>query len=198
MLLLLLPLVQFTILFDEASKLSAGTQVCGLVAAHSPALILPASAMCCTHTPSMHTGAALTFSLPSPLSTASLPPLQVRMHGVQIGAIKRVSVDCELVTAVAEVSDSHNIIPRGSRVDINFLGLASDPFVDITPPAGCEVKGQHGPHHSKCAAEGQIVCAGAAVEGQLGGSFDYMMKFYLSQQDRTRVRTVDQYDGGAD
>jgi hypothetical protein len=114
------------------------------------------------------------------------------MQGVQIGTIKRVAVSCEAVAAMAEISDGSNVIPLGSRVDVNQLGLAADPYVDITPPQDArQLVGQHGPHHRACGKEGSIVCHGGTVQGHQGGSFDYMMKFTLKTSDRDRVREVE-------
>jgi hypothetical protein len=92
------------------------------------------------------------------------------------------------LAAFAEVPDCGNIIPRSSRVDINLLGLAADPWIDITPPAGCMVRKEHGPHHPECKKDGLIVCDGGHIQGSQGGSTDFMMKFFLSQHDRTRVK----------
>lgn len=104
---------------------------------------------------------------------------------------------CYVSAAYAEVPDSGNIIPRGSRVDINLLGLASDPWIDITPPAGCLVRKEHGPHHPECPRDGLIVCDGGHIQGSQGGSTDFMMKFFLSQHDRTRLKVVEDWYAGS-
>jgi hypothetical protein len=65
---------------------------------------------------------------------------------------------------------------QGSRVDINLLGIAADPWIDITPPPNAVVRKDHGPHHPACASEGLIVCHNGSIRGQLGGSTDFMMK----------------------
>ncbi|WIA18637.1 hypothetical protein OEZ85_003343 [Tetradesmus obliquus] len=121
----------------------------------------------------------------------------VRMKGVQIGSVTRVVPGIAAITAYAEVPDSGNIIPRGSRVDINLLGLASDPWIDITPPAGCLVRKEHGPHHPECPRDGLIVCDGGHIQGSQGGSTDFMMKFFLSQHDRTRLKVVEDWYAGS-
>jgi len=100
----------------------------------------------------------------------------VRMKGVQIGNVTSVTLHPAHVEAIAEVADASNIIPQGSRVDINLLGLAADPWIDITPPVNAVVRKDHGPHHPACAAEGLIVCHNGSIHGQLGGSTDFMMK----------------------
>lgn len=100
----------------------------------------------------------------------------VRMKGVQIGNVTSVTLHPAHVEAIAEVADASNIIPQGSRVDINLLGLAADPWIDITPPVNAVVRKDHGPHHPACAAEGLIVCHNGTIHGQLGGSTDFMMK----------------------
>ncbi|KAF8064684.1 TGD2 [Scenedesmus sp. PABB004] len=111
----------------------------------------------------------------------------VRMKGVQIGSVRSVALTPTAVAAVAEVADARNVIPRASRADINLLGLASDPWIDITPPPGARVRPDRGPHHPGCPADGLIVCAGGVMPGSQGGSTDFMMKFFLSQHDRTRL-----------
>uniref|UniRef100_A0A383WFZ2 Mce/MlaD domain-containing protein n=1 Tax=Tetradesmus obliquus TaxID=3088 RepID=A0A383WFZ2_TETOB len=121
----------------------------------------------------------------------------VRMKGVQIGSVTRVVPGIAAITAYAEVPDSGNIIPRGSRVDINLLGLASDPWIDITPPAGCLVRKEHGPHHPECPRDSLIVCDGGHIQGSQGGSTDFMMKFFLSQHDRTRLKVVEDWYAGS-
>jgi hypothetical protein len=65
---------------------------------------------------------------------------------------------------------------QGSRVDINLLGLAADPWIDISPPRDARVRPQHGPHHAACRTEGLIVCHNGAIAGHQGGSTDFMMK----------------------
>lgn len=115
----------------------------------------------------------------------------VRMKGVQIGQINKVTLQAGHLEAVAEVCDSNNLIPVSSRVDLNLLGLASDPWIDITPPVGCLVRRDHGPHHPDCAKDGLVVCNGGQIKGHQGGSSDYMMKFFLNQHDRAREKTVD-------
>jgi ABC-type transporter Mla subunit MlaD len=115
----------------------------------------------------------------------------VRMKGVQVGSISQVSVYPSHVEVVAEVMDSHNVIPLASRVDINQLGLAADPFVDITPPAACPTGFKKGPHDPGCDKEGFIVCNGGKLSGSQGGSMDYMMKVYLKRQDYSRVKVVE-------
>lgn len=115
----------------------------------------------------------------------------VRMKGVQIGTVSRVALSPSHITAFAEVPDHSNVIPRTSRVDINLLGLAADPWIDITPPVGCLVRRDHGPHHADCDKDGLIVCDGGHIRGSQGGSTDFMMKFFLRQHDRTRQKTVD-------
>jgi ABC-type transporter Mla subunit MlaD len=121
----------------------------------------------------------------------------VRMKGVQIGAVASVAINPSHIDVTAEVLDAHNVVPVGSRVDINQFGLAADPFVDITPPEGCRVNPKVGPHHPKCQAEGLIVCDGQQIAGSQGGSMDYMMKQFLKYQDKSRVKViVDEYRDG--
>lgn len=115
----------------------------------------------------------------------------VRMKGVQIGNVVAARLQGSHVDVTAEVADAANIIPQGSRVDINLLGIAADPWIDITPPDHAVVRRDHGPHHPSCASEGLIVCHQGSIRGQLGGSTDFMMKFFLSQHDRTHVKSVD-------
>eukprot|EP00879_Flechtneria_rotunda_P012464 GHRR01013016.1.p1 GENE.GHRR01013016.1~~GHRR01013016.1.p1 ORF type:complete len:358 (+),score=137.59 GHRR01013016.1:172-1245(+) len=115
----------------------------------------------------------------------------VRMKGVQIGTITKVTLKPAELEAVAEVCDASNIIPRGSRVDINLLGLGADPWIDITPPTGAYVRTDRGPHHSECARDGLIVCNNGRIQGSQGGSSDYMTKTFLKNQDRNRQKTVD-------
>lgn len=129
----------------------------------------------------------MTFSEASKVDSGT----PVRMKGVQIGQINKVKLQPGHLEAVAEVCDAHNLIPVGSRVDINLLGLASDPWIDITPPAGCVVRKDHGPHHPDCVKDGLIVCNGGHIKGHQGGSSDYMMRFFLAQHDRAREKTVD-------
>jgi phospholipid/cholesterol/gamma-HCH transport system substrate-binding protein len=114
----------------------------------------------------------------------------VRMKGVQIGLIAAVKLYPSHVEAVAQVMDSANVIPRSARVDINLLGLAADPWIDITPSPDSTVRRDHGPHHPECLTDGLIVCHNGVIDGYQGGSTDYMMKFFLSQHDRTRVKAV--------
>jgi hypothetical protein len=100
------------------------------------------------------------------------------MKGVVIGNVVSVALSPSGVHARAEVADAANVIPQGSRVDINLLGLAADPWIDITPPlaGAAAVRRGHGPHHPACRSEGLIVCHDGHISGQQGGSTDFMMK----------------------
>jgi hypothetical protein len=53
--------------------------------------------------------------------------------------VSEVSVEPTRVAVKAEVFDSRNVVPRGSRFDINMLGLVPEAFLDITTPGegGC-------------------------------------------------------------
>ncbi len=100
------------------------------------------------------------------------------------------SVSPDVVRVRTEVSDSSNIVPRDSRIDINQLGLAADAYIDITPPDACDVRGKVGPHHPACDKEGVIMCAGGEVVGHQGGSMDYMMKVRGGRSARLYTRVT--------
>lgn len=48
--------------------------------------------------------------------------------------VTEVSVEPTRVAVKAEVFDARNVVPRGSRFDINQLGLVPEAFLDITTP----------------------------------------------------------------
>ncbi|GBF89558.1 ABC-type transport system protein [Raphidocelis subcapitata] len=126
----------------------------------------------------------MSFSLASKVTLGT--PL--RMKGVQIGKVTQVSVEPTRVAVKAEVYDSRNVVPRGSRFDINSLGLVPEAFLDITTPDGCSVAGAAGPHSAACRKQGLIVCHDAVVEGSQGSSMDFLMKVYLQNLDTQRAR----------
>ncbi|KIY99985.1 hypothetical protein MNEG_7973 [Monoraphidium neglectum] len=94
----------------------------------------------------------------------------LRMKGVQIGRVTEVSIEPTRVAVKAEVFDHRNVVPRGSRFDINQLGLVPEAFLDIGTPEGCRVAGAAGPHSSKCERQGLIVCHGSEVDGSQVGA----------------------------
>lgn len=130
----------------------------------------------------------ITFTEASKLAVGT----PVRMKGVQVGTVVGVALTSGGVAATVEVADGSNVVPASTRADLNLLGIAADPWVDLTPPSGelstAAAASKTGPHDASCAAAGTLVCAGGVLHGHQGGSTDAMMRFFLKQHDTTRRR----------
>lgn len=98
----------------------------------------------------------------------------VRIRGVNVGSVIRVSPSLKSIEAVVEVDDDKVIIPRNSLVEVNQSGLLMETLIDITPRNPIPTP-SIGPLHQGCVKEGLIVCDRQKIKGYQGVSLDALV-----------------------
>lgn len=98
----------------------------------------------------------------------------VRIRGVDVGSVVKVTPSLEKIDVTAEVSDAAIVIPRTSLVEVNQSGLISETLIDITPRPPLP-RPRFSALDPGCAEEGLIVCHREHIVGQQGVSLDELV-----------------------
>ncbi|KAE8008101.1 hypothetical protein FH972_004646 [Carpinus fangiana] len=103
----------------------------------------------------------------------------VRIRGVTVGNVIRITPSLTGIEAVVEVEDDKMIIPRNSVIEVNQSGLLMETLIDITPVDPIPTPSV-GPLEPECVEEGVIVCDGQKMKGNQGVSLDAMVAIFTS------------------
>lgn len=100
----------------------------------------------------------------------------VRFRGVKVGSIAAIRPGPNAIDVEIDISQSDLVIPKDVVVEANQKGLIGESIIDITPnaslPSGV-ITGK--PLDKKCDRQ-YIVCNGSRLKGEIGISFDQLIR----------------------
>lgn len=100
----------------------------------------------------------------------------VRYRGVQVGRITNINPDVNAVNVAVEIT-SDIVIPRDVLIEANQSGFIGETSIDITPRTVLSVNGNlPSPFDPNCNQANIIICNQARVQGQIGVSFDELLR----------------------
>ncbi len=101
----------------------------------------------------------------------------VRYRGIRVGKIAKIEPGINGVEVVMEMDDPALIVPKDVAVEISQTGLIGEPVVEITPRSDVAINTSSIAKalDSKC-DRNLILCNNAKVDGQIGASFNELLR----------------------
>lgn len=123
-------------------------------------------------------------------TTAGMQPgAPVRYRGVVVGRVTRIEPDSNAARVVIEISSTELVIPRDLLVEANQVGLIGETSIDLVPQRTLPTAALAlNPRSQDCDAD-LILCDGAIVNGEVGVSYDTLI--------RTTAQLADRFDNPA-
>ncbi len=104
------------------------------------------------------------------------PGAAVRYRGVEVGRITKIEPGSNGVDVTLEISEPDLVIPRDVLVQTNQSGLVGETSVDITPQELLAESVQEIDPLAQDCVSSQILCDGARLQGEVGVSFDELLR----------------------
>ncbi|MEM9218462.1 MAG: MlaD family protein [Cyanobacteria bacterium P01_F01_bin.150] len=120
-------------------------------------------------------------------TTAGMQPgAPVRYRGVSVGRVLRISPGSNSARIVIEINSNTLVIPRNVLIEANQVGLIGETSIDIMPRGELpSVALDMDPLSKECADE-LVICNGALLDGEVGVSYDTLI--------RTTAKLADRFD----
>lgn len=101
----------------------------------------------------------------------------VRYRGLEVGRIAAVKADTNGVTVAIEIQSLDLIIPKDVIVEANQAGLVGETTLEIVPNGELsQAEITQSPMAADCQKRGAIVCNNDTIKGQIGVSFEQMLR----------------------
>ena len=120
-------------------------------------------------------------------TTAGMQPgAPVRYRGVTVGRVLRIQPGPNAARIIIEINSNQLVIPSNVLVEANQVGLIGETSIDIVPQGQLpSVALEMNPLARDCAGD-LILCNGAVLDGEVGVSYDTLI--------RTTAKLADRFD----